>query len=301
MKAKIFILLLLLSGFGLEAQMSINTDGTNPDSSAMLDVKSTEKGFLMPRMSIAQRNAISNPAEGLLIYQTDGEEGFYQYSGTEWKPIASAGTGGASAGNAGIGNNYGTVVNNITGKVWLDRNLGASHVATAINDTASYGDLYQWGRSQNGHEARDSDTSGTQAWVWTQGINAYPWDGKFITGQDDWLGSYASNTALWTGTYAENNPCPSGFRLPTNAEWVQECLTWSSLDNTGAFASVLKLPAGGNRIYDDGSIYGAGGGGYYWSSTVQDGLSIGLIFEHNSTNLGGDYRASGYSVRCIKD
>ena len=58
--------------------------GTEPNTSAMLDVSSTEKGMLMPRMTSAQRVAISNPAEGLLVYDTD-ENALYFYDGGNWK------------------------------------------------------------------------------------------------------------------------------------------------------------------------------------------------------------------------
>ena len=52
---------------------SINNNAAAADSSAMLDVSSITKGLLIPRMTAQQKNAISNPATGLLVYQTDGE------------------------------------------------------------------------------------------------------------------------------------------------------------------------------------------------------------------------------------
>lgn len=64
--------------------VSINTSGAVADTSAILDVKSTTKGLLVPRMTNAQKNAIVTPATGLLIYQTDGDTGFYYYNGTAW-------------------------------------------------------------------------------------------------------------------------------------------------------------------------------------------------------------------------
>jgi hypothetical protein len=67
--------------------IAINGDGSNPDASAIIDVKSTSKGQLMPRMTVAQRNAIPSPATGLIIYQTNGTKGFYYYDGG-WKPMA---------------------------------------------------------------------------------------------------------------------------------------------------------------------------------------------------------------------
>lgn len=81
---KIFFLLfvLFIATSILQAQVGINND--NPDSSAMLDITSTDKGLLIPRMTEAQRLLIAIPAEGLLIYQTDLTSGFWFYNGTGW-------------------------------------------------------------------------------------------------------------------------------------------------------------------------------------------------------------------------
>ena len=69
---KFYILLLaVLITAGVSAQVSINNDGTAPDGSAMLDVQSTEKGMLVPRMTTAQRPAIASPANGLLVFDND--------------------------------------------------------------------------------------------------------------------------------------------------------------------------------------------------------------------------------------
>ena len=106
--AVLLFTILMLSGFdNLFAQVSINTDGSQPDSSAMLDIKSTDKGILIPRMNQSQRDNISQPiATGLMIYQTDNTPGFYYYDGTSWKYIITNGNtldeaydqGGAGAG-----------------------------------------------------------------------------------------------------------------------------------------------------------------------------------------------------------
>jgi hypothetical protein len=64
--------------------MSINTNAAVADTSAMLDVSSTTKGLLIPRMTAVQRTAIPTPATGLLVYQTDGSTGFYYYNGSSW-------------------------------------------------------------------------------------------------------------------------------------------------------------------------------------------------------------------------
>ncbi|MCK9423473.1 MAG: hypothetical protein M0Q38_12835, partial [Bacteroidales bacterium] len=71
----VLVLAVLLSTANTEAQIGINTDGTQPGSAAMLDIKSTEKGFLPPRMTKVQRNAIVNPPAGLMVFCTDCTEG----------------------------------------------------------------------------------------------------------------------------------------------------------------------------------------------------------------------------------
>lgn len=73
--------------------VSINESGTAPDGSAMLDVASTTSGVLVPRMTAAQRGAISSPALGLLVYQTDGTAGFYYYDGSSWTQLGGSGSG----------------------------------------------------------------------------------------------------------------------------------------------------------------------------------------------------------------
>jgi BclB C-terminal domain-containing protein len=66
--------------------VAINTTGTAADTSAILDVNSTSKGLLIPRMTNAQLTAISQPATGLMVYQTDGTAGFYYNTGTPASP-----------------------------------------------------------------------------------------------------------------------------------------------------------------------------------------------------------------------
>jgi hypothetical protein len=85
MKA-LFLFCLLAIGISIQAQVAVNTDGTAPDNSAMLDVKSTTRGLLAPRMTLAQRNAIVSPATGLMVYQTNGTPGYYYNSGTPAAP-----------------------------------------------------------------------------------------------------------------------------------------------------------------------------------------------------------------------
>jgi hypothetical protein len=77
----------LLYAFSSYAQsVAVNNDGSIADASAMLDIKSSTKGLLIPRMTQAQRLAIANPANGLMVYQTDGQAGFYFNFGSAAAP-----------------------------------------------------------------------------------------------------------------------------------------------------------------------------------------------------------------------
>jgi len=186
-------------------------------------------------------------------------------------------------------------VTSLTGRVWMDRNLGASQVATAYNDAAAYGDLYQWGRGTDGHEKRTSTTTTTLS------SSDTPGHGSFILNSYspyDWRSPQNDN--LWQGVAGTNNPCPAGFRLPTIAEWQAEMATWSSNDQAGAFASPLKLVSAGYRNRGDGTFYQAGSVGYYWSSTV-DGAGVSVMFFYGDAYAYGYSRSIGFSVRCLED
>jgi uncharacterized protein (TIGR02145 family) len=379
---------------------NIGVGTVTPDASAKLDVNSTVQGFLPPRMTTAQRNAIVSPASGLQIYNsTTGCLNFY--SGSAWYEVCgtfistavvsalscgtasitgylysgslasgvtaslpytggnggtyaaqavlstgvagltanlSAGTLALGAGNlvytiSGTPTSNGTasfaitvggqsctlnitvspaigtfaagtvncagatavvnVTNPTTGKIWMDRNLGASQVATSSTNAASYGDLYQWGRRADGHQCRTSATTATLSSV------DQPANGNFILASIDWRSP--QNTNLWQGLNGLNNPCPSGYRIPTLPEFEAERSSWSVNTSVGAFSSPLKLPMGGYR-HSDGSLYAVGTDGPYWSSTVS-GANYSRLLRFNSFNSYMDDlpRAVGFSVRCIKD
>lgn len=84
------LFLIFFSQVIMSQNVGINSDGSTPDASAMLDVSSAGKGLLMPRMSKAQRDGIASPATGLLIYQTDNTTGFYYYNGSAWTAVTAA-------------------------------------------------------------------------------------------------------------------------------------------------------------------------------------------------------------------
>jgi uncharacterized protein (TIGR02145 family) len=178
----------------------------------------------------------------------------------------------------------------------MDRNLGASQVATTTNDANSYGDLYQWGRRADGHQCRTSPTTATLSSI------DQPAHGNFIIAPNapyDWRSPQNAN--LWQGVNGVNNPCPSGYRLPTETEINAERLSWSSNNSAGAFASPLKLPMAGGRYDGNGSLDDVGTYGFYWSSTVSGAFSRSISFYSSDAYMYDSNRANGFSVRCLKN
>ena len=87
------IILIALAWISIQVmgQVAISNDGSQPDNSAMLQVKSTTKGFLPPQMTTAQRDAIANPAEGLVIYNIECKDVQY-FNGAGWVPLGNTNT-----------------------------------------------------------------------------------------------------------------------------------------------------------------------------------------------------------------
>jgi len=186
-----------------------------------------------------------------------------------------------------------TVYNPITGETWMDRNLGATQIATSFDDVNAYGDLYQWGRNTDGHQIRTSSTTSILS------TTNSPNHSDFILANSDWL--TVSDDNLWQDVNGINNPCPLGFRLPTEAELEAERLSWISNDAAGAFASPLKLTIGGARSRMSGAIGNVGTFVGYRTSDL-NGLQSRMLGISLTTSLMGDRdRADGNCVRCIQD
>jgi hypothetical protein len=297
-KAAILLVIFLLTGMDNFAQMAVNSDFSGPDPSAMLDVKSTGKGLLIPRMSSAERNNIVSPTEGLMVFCTDcGVSGYAEltiYKGGSWFTISkqadwscgqpfsiihSAGGGVAPVNKA---TTYGTVTN-IPGepaKCWITSNLGADNQASSATDAteASAGWYWQFNRPQG---YKHDGTICTPAWAIIS-----------IVEYSDWL--------------PDNDPCRielgKAWRVPVYTEWnnVDNVGGWNSL--TDAWNSGLKLHAAGEILFSAGLMYWRGSDGYYWSSTTNsanDGWC--MVFSGGYSAPGHYKRAYGFSVRCLRD
>lgn len=275
--------------FHLYSQVSINTDATPPDGSAMLDVKSTVSGFLPPRMTQAQRNAISSPATGLLIWQTDNTAGYYYFNGTGWIFL------GVSDGGSGHvidcdGNSYTTV--RIGGQEWMAENLRTTHYRNGeaipnVTNTAAWEALT------------------TGAWCWYNNDQA----------------TYAKYGPLynWFTVNDSCGLCPQGWHVPTDAEWtalttylggtgvaggrMKTGVLWNSPDAAATNSSGFSGLPGGLR-YGTGPFYGIGTLGYWWSSTENsssDSWALYLNFSYGDVHFYNNNKQYGNSVRCLRD
>jgi Fibrobacter succinogenes major domain (Fib_succ_major) len=288
MKNILITIIVLVTTLIAKAQIVSEKIGDNSTiivPSAVLEIESTTKGFLPPRMTYIQRNAIVNPTAGLIIRCTNcGTYGELQlYNGSVWTNLYGE----------PVQNPWNEVQSSITGRYWMDRNLGASQVATSSTDALAFGDLFQWGRSADGHQKR-SNTHFTNI----QSNSESPSNDFFITtssSPNNWL--LSGNNNLWQGVNGVNNPCPAGFQIPTNAEWNSE--SQSLTNSVSAFSSFLKLTLAGYRVNNTFNI--SLNIGDYWSSSINGTSSGYLTFNSNVLLLSFFSRSNGLSVRCIKN
>ena len=169
---KIFFLLKTIFIFSVvyaQQGVAITTDGSSPDNSAMLDIKSTSKGILIPRMTVAQRTAIASPVNGLLIYQTDGTPGFYFYNGSAWASLNSAAgplTGWSTTGNGGTDSSV-NFIGTLDAKPLLGKVNGepvfyfsSTNPATYIGYQAGKNNLGNYYNTFIGYQAGYANTTG---------------------------------------------------------------------------------------------------------------------------------------------
>ncbi|CAB5499353.1 hypothetical protein AZO1586I_474, partial [Bathymodiolus thermophilus thioautotrophic gill symbiont] len=221
--------------------------------------------------------------------------------------------GGISAFTGGLfrGLTYALVTSPKTGRVWLDRNLGATQVATKANDSAAYGDYYQWGRAKDGHQS-PTPLLATQ----TPSSDIVSGNSKFIYGRADWTTadrSGALRKAAWADG-GKNDICPAGFSVPTEADLKKELGSSKTYGVSDAASSFLRIPVSGFRDSSSSSatFQNKGSDIALWvrdntPNTGRAGYSPKLSIMGNDNafaaglSFGESQRTIGMNVRCIRE
>ena len=155
---------MLFCFIGLTSYSQVGIGTISPDNSSILDISSTTGGILIPRMIETQRNDIASPANGLLIYQTDGTAGFYYYNGSAWTTFGGTDNDwtilgddiyNANTGNVGIGNTSPSATLHLTGTTSPG---GSGGTVDLINENFDGFTVIQ-------SHVSDSDCTTTDGWI----------------------------------------------------------------------------------------------------------------------------------------
>lgn len=200
-----------------------------------------------------------------------------------------------------------TTVRAADGNIWLQQNLGSSQIAVSATDADAFGDLFQWGRWDDGHQKRNSTISPvTPTPNNPTGLNN---NNNFIAGNPKWWGTGSINDT-WTATtpaaVTSTNSCDpckalgNEWRIPSPAEW-QTAINSEQITNVqSAFNSHLKMATGGTRNAS-GTFDFVGVRGYYWTSTPTESGGKLLYYSNTIVNPTAGYsREQGGAVRCMK-
>jgi uncharacterized protein (TIGR02145 family) len=314
---RILFLTTLLSAtiFITEAQVGVNSTGSSPDPSAMLDVSSTDKGLLIPRMTNAQITSFGSELgvtdKGMIVFNTDDIKLEY-WDGTAWKTMVTktTTTGGSSDGTSfcseGVtdydGHKYKTV--KIGDQCWMAENLKSTHYAdgSAItegwaynNDEAlahTYGRLYIWAAVMHGAASSNSNPSGVQ------GICP---DGWHVPSDAEWqelemtlgMTTAEANITGWRGSHGEGRKLKetdNAFLWPTGSAGGNNISGFSGLPGGGRYNSVS---------FDGVGIYGS-----WWTSTEFNSYAACyryLEYIESGVLRYDDLKIYGFSVRCVRD
>jgi len=302
MKAILIITLLILN-LGLGAQVAINTDGSQADASAMLDVKSTNKGFLPPRMTVTQRNDIDNPTAGLIVYNTTTNLPNI-YNGTEWRTLngtwVSCGFPITHASQS-----YNTVL--IGDQCWMAENLNVGTMVNGSNGQSNNDTIEKYCYDDN---TANCDTYGG-LYLWdelmqyittegTQGICPPNWhiptddEWKILEGTVDTY--YGVGNPEWDGIEGRGTDAGGNLRETGTSHW--------NSPNTGATNSYGFTALPGGHSNSDGVFFELNISAAWWlSSEYSSTETWGRLVMNESAQVFriemGKQR--GFSVRCIKD
>lgn len=250
--------------FTLSAQnVGINNDGSSPDPSAMLDIKSNAKGLLIPRMTEVERNAIGAPATSLLIFQTDADAGFYYYTGTDWQKL-----GAGDSHWDKIGDN---IFNTNKDNVGIGTQEPNARLEVKNMDT--------------GPELLLDGAKRTELWMRTQTTSPLKYKQFLTTAYEDYLGKPGLNMYYQERDTASSSTKRMVFFTPLSDTTM---IAFGDIQSTGKYHGI------GARIYDnDATISDVV---HVRSSSASYGLRVDVT-NANATALRGYSTNGGYGAQ----
>lgn len=290
-----------------------------PDNSAMLDVKSTTKGFLPPRMTNSEISAISDPAAGLIIFSTDENKPVY-FNGSKWHTFNEIELFIETVTDYD-NNEYKTV--QIGNQIWMAENLRTTHYSDGTSIPKVEGET-EW------KNLTETDT-------------AYCWYSNDSVSYAETYGALYTWAAIMNGsTSSSNNPsgvqgvCPTGWHVPSDAEWteltdylinngygyegsgIDICKSMGSSsgwfpsgtagtvgnDQASNNSSGFTAIPGGYRYYLEGWFYSLTGDANYRSATESSSSNVWyrcLRYSFSEVARSNDNKATGASARCLKN
>jgi Chaperone of endosialidase len=280
MKKYCLLLIIFLGSIATFAQsVGINTDGSTPHSSAMLDIKSTTKGLLIPRMTQAQRNAIAGPANGLFIYQTDGTPGFYYYNGSAWTAISAGASGNFwnTTGNAGTDS-----TNNFIGTTDQEPLIGKVNGQQVFKFSTNVKSTIV-GLNAGKVNAADSNTFiGNEAGY------------SNTTGFENYFGGYKAGYNNTTGNYNHFTGYKAGYSNTTKSRNQFEGYAAGYSNTSGADNLYVGFMAGNSSTAGDANVFVGAEAGRN-NTQGSDNLFLGHLAGYMNTT-GSNSHFIGYAA-----
>lgn len=255
----LFFLLQLCSQFSVAQSVAINTDGAVANASAILDVKSSTKGLLIPRLSTTQRTAIASPATGLLVFDTDFNA-FWFFDGTAWKKLDAAGNSWSITGNSGT----------TAGTHFIGTTDGVDAVLKTNNT-----ERMRWLNAVNGNNSIAAISTGD---LTVNGISIGRGPGNVVSN------TVTGADALYTNTSGSNNTA-------TGAQAMYYNTTGSYNTAYGFQALASNTTASQNTAIGHFSLYA--------NSTGYANTAVGLSSQFSSTSGYGNTSVGSNSLFAI--
>ncbi len=271
------------------AQLGINASNDPADASAIVDVASTTKGFLPPRMTTDQRKAIASPVEGLVVYNTDTQT-IEVFNGDVWTTNTGQFKCGTTQMKGKSGNRYETIL--IGSQCWMAENLNTGNRIDGSEDMAD-----NWNIEKYCYD-------NSEAYCEEYGA-LYQWDEMM-------------NYISWEGA---QGICPDEWHIPSHSEWEElvlflgdslvaggklkeaGTLHWGD-QNAGTNSSGFTA-LGSGYVYTNHAFYDLKGSCNIWTSTEEsignEAIYYAMYEETIYTYTNYDFKAFACSVRCIKN